>query len=147
MIYKKLVQKAILFSLVSLNCVSCATIVNGTTQKIPVSSDPIGASVFVDGVPVGYTPLNIELKRKHTHLVTVSHEGYEDEAVRLEPVLSAVVAGNIIAGGFVGWGVDAVSGSQYRLIPDAVFVRLKPYANVPYAPIPFQPPYAYPDAQ
>ncbi len=35
---------------------SCATIVKGTSQKIPVTSAPIGAKVLVDGTEMGTTP-------------------------------------------------------------------------------------------
>lgn len=135
--YKKLASSVLLVLVVGLNCVSCATIVNGTTQKIPVSSEPAGAYVFVDGIPAGCTPTQIQVKRKYTHLVTLSKEGFDDATVRLEPVLSAAVAGNIIAGGFIGWGVDAVNGAQYRLVPGAVNVRLNPSV----CPVPFQPPF------
>lgn len=132
---KSIVQKVILSLLIGFNCVSCATIINGTTQEIPVSSDPIGAGVFVDGNPVGCTPMTIVVKRKHNHMIVVSKEGYEDAAIQLTPVLSGAVAGNIIAGGFVGWGVDAVSGSQYRLIPETVHIKLRPYAyTLPMGP-------------
>lgn len=138
--YIKFIQKMILILLMGLNCVSCATVINGTTQRVPVSSDPVGAYVFVDGNPVGCTPTQIELKRKYDHLITLSKEGYEDETIRVEPVLSAAVAGNIIAGGFIGWGVDAINGAQYRLIPETVHVKMRP--GVPYChSTPVQVPY------
>ncbi|MBA2369413.1 MAG: PEGA domain-containing protein [Candidatus Protochlamydia sp.] len=136
-------QKISLFLLVSLNCVSCATVINGTTQKIPLTSEPMGASVMIDGQPVGYTPTQVEVKRKYSHLITFEKDGYESENVKLEPVLSGAVAGNILAGGFIGWGVDAINGSQYRLIPDAVNVRLKPCNFYNHCQPSFNPPYYY----
>ena len=45
------------------------------------------------------------------------------------PVLKSVggaVWGNILAGGIIGWGVDAASGAQYNLKPETIFVRLRP---------------------
>ena len=39
------------------------------------------------------------------------------------------VAGNIIAGGLVGWGVDAVTGAQYNLKPESINVTLHLDAN------------------
>lgn len=134
-------QKVFLFLLISVNCVSCATIINGTTQKIPLTSEPLGASVSVDGQPIGCTPMQVEMKRKTSHLITFEKEGYETENVRVEPVLSGAVAGNIIAGGFIGWGVDAYNGSQYRLIPDTVSVTMRPCQYRNYCQPPFNPPY------
>lgn len=134
-------KKVFLILLVGGNCVSCATVINGTTQKIPLTSEPMGASVVVDGQRVGYTPTQVQLKRKNSHLITFEKEGYESETVKLEPVLSAVVAGNIVAGGFIGWGVDAITGSQYRLIPETVNVIMRPCDYYYYQQPSFNPPY------
>lgn len=104
----------------------CSTIVNGTTQSVSISSDPAGADVQVDGNPVGVTPLSTELKRKHNHLVTISLDGYKTQQIPINKVMSGAVAGNILAGGLIGWGVDAANGSQYKLKPDTIAVVLVP---------------------
>jgi hypothetical protein len=119
----------VLFSGICLPCTGCATVVKGTTQVVPVSSDPTGAQVSVDGVARGTTPTALTLSRKSDHLLTFEKEGYESASVQLTRSLSAAVAGNIIAGGLVGWGVDAVSGAQYNLNPSTVNVRLKPRSD------------------
>jgi hypothetical protein len=110
-------------------CTGCATIVKGTTQEIPVSSEPTGARVSVDGSAAGTTPTTVTLSRKANHMVTIEKEGYQSESVAITKSMSAAVAGNIIAGGLVGWGVDAVSGAQYNLNPTTVNVRLQPVAE------------------
>lgn len=51
--------------------------------------------------------------------------GYETENVTLKPSMGGAVAGNIIAGGLIGWGVDASTGAQYNLHPDSVSARLR----------------------
>ena len=33
--------------------------------------------------------------------------------------------GNILAGGLIGWGVDATSGAQYNLTPEVISVKLE----------------------
>lgn len=104
----------------------CATIVKGTTQEIPVSSDPTGARINVDGAPAGTTPATVTLSRKTNHMVTIEKEGFRPESVAITKSMGGAVAGNIIAGGLVGWGVDAVSGAQYNLNPKTVSVRLQP---------------------
>ncbi len=104
----------------------CATIVNGTTQKVSVSSDPPGAQLVVDGESTYTTPATVELSRKRDHLLTISKDGYHTEQIAVQKVISGAVAGNIIAGGLVGWGVDAISGAQYKLVPKTVAVTLRP---------------------
>jgi hypothetical protein len=103
----------------------CATIIKGTNQSIPISSDPSGAAVFTDGNRVGSTPTSIELSRKHSHVITLEMRGYESENITLNPSMGGAVAGNIIAGGLIGWGVDATTGAQYNLHPQEVNVRLR----------------------
>lgn len=105
----------------------CATIINGTTQKIDVSTDPPGATIATADGNTYTSPTKISLPRNTDHILTVSLAGYQTEQVHLTKTLSGVVAGNIIAGGLIGWGVDAVSGAQYKLVPSAVSLRLRPY--------------------
>jgi hypothetical protein len=59
-------------------------------------------------------------------MVTIEKDGFQSESVAVTKSMSAAVAGNIIAGGLVGWGVDAVSGAQYNLNPSTINVRLQP---------------------
>lgn len=40
-------------------------------------------------------------------------------------MLSGAVAGNLLAGGLIGWGVDAASGADSRLTPESVYVILE----------------------
>lgn len=110
----------------------CASIVKGTTQSIPVASSPSGADVKLDGNKVGQTPLTVEVKRKTDHLLTIEKAGYQVESVAITRNIGGAVFGNILAGGLVGWGVDAVSGAQYNLSPATVSVTLK--ESVPTAP-------------
>ena len=41
----------------------CATMAHGTGQAVTVISDPSNAQVFVNGKPVGTTPLEVDLAR------------------------------------------------------------------------------------
>jgi hypothetical protein len=103
----------------------CASIVKGTTQIIPVSSDPSGADVKIDGNQVGRTPVSVKAKRKTDHLITVEKTGYQVESVAVTRNIGGAVFGNIILGGLVGWGVDAIDGAQWNLSPATISVILK----------------------
>lgn len=114
--------------LVVLTSSGCASIVKGSTQSIPISSDPPAADVLVDGNLSGQTPTSVELKRKHDHLVTIQKTGYRAKSVPVVKAIGGAVFGNIIAGGLIGWGVDAATGAQYNLIPKTITVQLEPLA-------------------
>ena len=108
----------------------CATIVKGTTQIIPVSSDPTGARVTVDNAPAGTTPTTVTLSRKQNHMVVIEKEGFAPESIAVTKSMGGAVAGNIIAGGLIGWGVDAMTGAQYNLAPNTISVRLATKADL-----------------
>lgn len=104
----------------------CATIVKGTTQAIPISSDPSGADILLDGMLVGTTPSDVEVKRKRDHLVVIEKKNYSPKSIAVVKNVGGAVWGNIIAGGLIGWGVDAASGAQNNLTPKTISVKLEP---------------------
>ncbi len=104
---------------------SCASIVHGTRQKIAVSTNPPGA-IISDGENTVQSPGTMNLKRNQDYILTITKPGYETETVKITHVISGAVAGNILAGGLIGWGVDAVSGAQWRLEPETITVNLRP---------------------
>jgi hypothetical protein len=110
--------------LIALN--GCATIMHGTTQDIGVTTDPAGADLLIDGEQHYTSPAMITMKRKHDHTVEIFQEGYNKELVEIKGDLSWAVAGDILAGGAIGYGIDAATGAQRRLVPEKVEVRLRP---------------------
>ncbi len=112
----------------SLLCVllpGCASIVHGTRQKIAVTTNPPGASIS-DGETTIQSPGTMNLKRNQDYVLTITKPGYETETVKITHVISGAVAGNLLAGGLIGWGVDAASGAQWRLEPETITLNLRP---------------------
>ena len=108
----------------------CATIVKGSHQKVPIASELPGADVLVDGSMVGQTPLNLEMKRKNDHLVTIQMAGFRPKSVAVVKDVGGAVWGNIIAGGLIGWGVMHRPAAQYNLTPKTISVTLEPASAV-----------------
>lgn len=104
----------------------CASVVNGSSQAVAVASNPSGATIELDDGRTFTTPTTIKFERKRDHVLTISMDGYAPEQVTLMRTMSGAVAGNILAGGLIGWGVDAMTGAQYKLLPSAVSVTLRP---------------------
>lgn len=117
-------------------------------QQIPVSSNPLGATVLVDGVAVGITPKRVSLARDQNYVLTLLKDGYEQEDVPItrryqsdRVLMTAVQAGVNSAlffndsGMGVRRGLGSISsqeatGEAYVLQPAAVTVDLRP-AGVP----------------
>ena len=108
----------------------CATIMNGTTQDIEIRTDPSNADILVDRRQHFRSPAIVTMKRKDDHTVEISRQGYQKERVEIKGDMSLAVAGDFLAGGFIGYGIDAATGAQRRLVPEIVDVRLRPSTGV-----------------
>lgn len=113
-------------------------------QEIPVSSNPMGATVLVDGAPVGTTPQRIALERNRNYILTLVKEGYEQEDVPIrrryqsDRVLMSAVQSGVSSALFFkdsGMGVQRglgsisaqeATGEAYVLEPTTVSVDLRP---------------------
>lgn len=111
----------------------CASVTRGTTENISMASTPSGAEAVVSGLEVPTTcttPCSVVVKRNADVSVTFQKEGYVPQVVQLTkdiPATGAVgFAGNILAGGLVGMGVDAVTGAATDHKPNPVIVTLQP---------------------
>lgn len=111
------------------------------TQNIPVSTDPSGALIYLDGKQVcAATPCSVEVPKDQDHLLTVIKPGYRQKDVPLRRVYDTVgvlrdsamkgVKGGASAGGVLAGTVDSMNkkeadGSAYILEPRLVTLRLR----------------------
>jgi hypothetical protein len=103
-----------------LSTVACASIMHGSNQSVAFNSTPAGASISVDGTPMGVTPAVLRLERKSEHTVRLDLAGYAPFEMQLKKRLSGWVWGNIVFGGIIGVIVDGTTGAMYRLSPGEV---------------------------
>ncbi len=113
----------------------CASVTRGTTENISISSTPSGVEAIVSGLDVPTTcttPCSIVAKRSADISITFEKAGYESQTVQLTkevpPTGAAGFAGNVLAGGIVGMGVDAVTGAALDHKPNPVIVTMQPTA-------------------
>ncbi|OIO04126.1 MAG: hypothetical protein AUJ49_03395 [Desulfovibrionaceae bacterium CG1_02_65_16] len=113
------------------------------TQKVPVSTDPVGAAVYLDGKPVCQaTPCSVEMPKDTDHLLTIVKDGYRQRDVPVRRVFDAMgvlrqsardgVRAAKFGGGLSG-GISSAAnsvdeqekdGRAYVLKPDMVSLRL-----------------------
>ncbi len=79
----------------------------GTSQNIPITSNPPGAKIIVDGEIKGITPLNLHLKKMKKHLLRIEKDGYNPLEIKIKREGTSksglLIAGDFIAGGAVGY--------------------------------------------
>lgn len=116
---------------------ACATLVNGTSQTVTVSTTPPGASCTLDrmGTRIGavsVTPGSVRIdKSKNDLAVTCTKDGFQTATVAHAPSFGGATFGNIIAGGVIGVVVDAASGANYSYPDD---IRVEMAASAPISP-------------
>lgn len=116
--------KSFISALLLITVSSCATIVNGTRQKVNISSNPSNACVWLDRMYVGNTPILVDMSREDNHYVRIELDGYLPYEINFSKRISAWVAGNVVFGGLIGIAVDAMTGGIYRLTPEQVRAEL-----------------------
>ena len=118
-------------------------------QTIPVSTDPPGASVLIDGKSASQSPCTIDLARTKDHIVTLRKEGFQQQDVIIkrryqqEKVLINAINQGINSGSFFGnaamglnSGVQSMNsqeatGDAYVLDPSTISIRLMPKNGFP----------------
>jgi hypothetical protein len=124
MMYKNITRLAALAGVALLLITGCATIIHGTRQDVGISSTPTGASVTIDNLRSGTTPVFSKLRRKENHVVRIALPGYQPMDLTLTSSVSGWVWGNVAIGGLIGLAVDAISGGMYKLSPEEISAAL-----------------------
>jgi len=89
----------------------CGTLVLKRTQRIPVTSTPVGATVIVNGIEKGVTPLELRLARKDKgQVIRIECPGYNPLEVRMRRLFSTAHAmANGLMGALSGYVIAALS--------------------------------------
>ena len=128
-----MIIRLLLAAAIVMPCLGCASATRGTTESISIVSTPPGATADVSGLdnPTAcVTPCVVQVKRNADITVSINKPGYEPQVIPLTKEVAgagaAGFAGNVLAGGVVGMGVDAVTGAAMDHKPNPVTVTLQP---------------------
>lgn len=121
----------------------CATITRGTTQSVAVDTPGVVGAVCTASTTVGpqtvSTPGVFVLAKSSAALpVRCTKACYQEGGGILGSTFEAMTAGNLILGGVIGIGVDAMSGAINKY-PDAISIPMIPIPGCGVAPPPAQP--------
>ncbi len=103
---------------------SCATIMSGSKQNVKFESNPSAATIYIDEVEVGKTPLEMLLARKNSHDVQIKLEGYKTYETKLTKKFNGWYIGNLLIGGIVGLIIDPITGAMYNLSPNQINAQM-----------------------
>ena len=114
----------LLFCVLALSFVGCATLFKAKTRTVDFDSDPKGAELYINGNRMGTTPMPLNLSNLKALTVTFKKEGYEDKTY----IINTKVGGGWVVldclGGFIPVIIDAVTENWYNLDTDNVKVLM-----------------------
>ncbi len=112
-----------------------------------VASNPPGATVTLNGMPVGRTPMVVTLDRHQNGLIGVAAPGYAPVVVGRNQDINGWLWVNICLTGALGMLVDWATGDYNKFDETPIFVNLVPGGGPPppgYGPPPMgAPPAGY----
>jgi hypothetical protein len=115
----------------------CATAIRGNTNQVTFASEPSGATVTTSLGQTCVAPCTIAIERNKEFEATFRRDGFEPSVVSVRTVVSreggTSFAGNILAGGLIGMGVDAATGAALDHSPNPVIGRLVAIQPAPAA--------------
>ena len=112
-------KRYITLAVVVLTLPGCAAIFTSASQDISVTSTPSRAQceLFRSGATIGQltTPNTITVdKTKHDMVIECRKAGYQKATYHNNSGIEPWVFGNIILGGFIGWGIDSAIGADNK---------------------------------
>ena len=109
----------------------CASVVRGTTDKVSINSDPPDATIRTSlGHSYPTSPCTVEVSRKESFTAFAEKDGYKPGSIYIDTKIggkgAAGLAGNILVGGVIGVGVDAMTGATLDHFPNPALITLVP---------------------
>ena len=104
----------------------CATVFKGSDQVLTITSDPDGATVRIDGKPVGVTPLSTKVKKNSADSIMIEKEGYRTETMPLDKKYDGIALLSIF------WDLsttDFITGAAYEYQPSTYHFKMKKEAK------------------
>jgi hypothetical protein len=116
--------KRIFVAIFAVTVGACATITKGTTQPIVLATPGApGAQCTLNSPAIGTkvvtTPASIVLDKSQNSITVVcKKECFQDGTGIISSNTETMAAGNILAGGVIGLGIDAASGAMNKYNSD-----------------------------
>ena len=124
-------HKILLLAAAAVSLSACSSIANGNNQAVKFHSGEVkGADCIVSGGRDGNvhveltTPSEVQIRRAKAAIdIECKKAGYQTANMSVESKMEATTGGNLIAGGFVGLGVDAMTGAMFKY-PDTIMIEM-----------------------
>jgi len=93
----------------------CATLFAPKQTTVAMNSNPVGASVFIDGVRIGTTPMSFNLENNRAYTVVFRSDSGGEVACLINRRIGTQWVVLDVLGGLMPVVVDAATGAWYQL--------------------------------
>ncbi|MDH4155307.1 MAG: PEGA domain-containing protein [Nitrospira sp.] len=108
---------------------SGCSLFGGSSQNFAVSSDPMGATVRINGQQVGVTPIQYQVSRRGDLLIEVEKTGYKSQFRQTSRKLSSLGIVDVIGGAvFLLPLIGLIAPGAWEQDPAAMGFSLEPAA-------------------
>ena len=105
----------------------CATLFSAGPDRIPITTNPQGATVFVDNIPVGQTPILVALDREHSSgVIRIELAGFAPVMMMRSKSINGWFWVNLCTSGIIGIVVDLATGNVQGFDDDPIAIGLTP---------------------
>ncbi len=126
------IKQVAVIAIAAMSTSACSSIANGKNQAVKFTTGDVqGADCKVTGGRDGAvnlnftTPAEVKVRRAKAAIdVECSKAGYQTASRRVESKMEGSTGGNVLAGGFVGLGVDAMTGAMFKY-PDTIMLEME----------------------
>jgi hypothetical protein len=110
----------------------CATVMAGGPDRVPVVSIPKGATVYLNGRPVGTAPVMVELDRRNQAIIQLAMPGYQTTTITRGKSMNGWFVGSLLLiVMIIPAVVDIATGDFLSFDDSAIAVRMRPMAPGP----------------
>ena len=117
--------KMVMINILALGVSGCASMFTGVKQHVPISSNPPGATITINGEVKGKTPASVDLTRIHFHSIKLELNGYEPYSIETTKGLNWVIFWDFFSPFWVGFIVDGVDGAYAEIQPGDIMASLQ----------------------
>ncbi|MCC6993565.1 MAG: PEGA domain-containing protein [Deltaproteobacteria bacterium] len=111
-----------LLASIAVTATGCGTLMGDRRAAVNLTSNPPGAEVYVDGVRMGVTPLDVSVTTRGSHAIELRHAGRTARCTIAGSVSGMWIAFDILFG-LVPLAVDAATGGWHGLDYDGCHAR------------------------
>lgn len=118
-------MKALFLILVMSLVTGCATIFSDNSDSVTITSEPSGATVYLNAKKKGVTPLTMVIDRSvfETHYIQLKKKGYKTNKFLVKKTITTAAIFNLSS--LSSWATDATTGNMLMFSPTDYLIELE----------------------